>query len=91
MQFLKLKFDPPSQILTKAFTCSNYITIQWQIQDFPLEGADHRCGHFLAETYVKTKEFGLIGGGGAATHGSANAIFKPQTNKNATHTYHYLG
>ena len=44
---------------------------QWQIQDFPLGGAellgggggaDLRRRHFLAKTYVKTKELDPFGG-----------------------------
>ena len=48
---------------------------QGRIQDFPLGGggaptligggANLRHRHFLVKTYVKTKEFGPVGGGGA--------------------------
>ena len=47
---------------------------QWQIQDFPLGGAEPlgvanlRRGHFSAKTYAKTKELDPVGG----RPGSAN-------------------
>ena len=39
-------------------------------------GADLRCVHFLAKTYVKTKEIDPVGGAhaGGAPPGSANGI-----------------
>ena len=46
---------------------------QWWIQDFPLGGAEPlggtnlRCGHFLAKTYVKTKELDPVRGGTSST------------------------
>ena len=42
--------------------------MQWQIQNFPLGGADLRRGHFLAKTYAK-KELDPVGGGGVRAGG----------------------
>ena len=60
---------PPMQVLFGENECEN----QWRIQDFPLGGgADLRRIHFLAKTYVKTKEMDPVGGAPAAPPGSAN-------------------
>ena len=62
---------------TMLFACRSLVDIcqlklahnQWRIQDFPLGGAPTRWGganlrriHFLAKTYVKTKEIDPVGG-----------------------------
>ena len=68
---------------------------QWRIQDFPLGGADPlgganlRCIHFSAKTYVKMKEIDPVGGGGGGAHavappwihqckGKCEQIYKPR-------------
>ena len=62
-----------SRLIITHTSCSAYIVFilnnQWRIQDFPSggapshwEGADLRCGCFLAKTYAKTKELDPVGG-----------------------------
>ena len=44
---------------------------QWQIQDFPLGGANLQCVHFSGKMYAKMKEIDPVGG---ARAGGANRI-----------------
>ena len=53
----------------------NRISIQWRIQDLKWGGGgDIQRRHFSAETHVKMKELGPVGGAPPPPPGSANAI-----------------
>ena len=66
----------PSNVMVRSICFDN--GKQWQIQDFPLGGANRPPTHmyFLAKMYAKMKELHPIGGGGgmhtSGTPGSAN-------------------
>ena len=59
---------------------------QWQIQDFPLEGAltrwrgaNLRRIHFSVKMYAKMKEMDPVGGGGGASGAPGSANVKGTT------------